>query len=62
MRMCVCKWNRWDSVMVMWVKTRKSEDVKLENLKVIFVTTVIQKTIKIVGVSSIKCEWMIRWN
>jgi hypothetical protein len=31
-------------------------------LKVIFVTTVIQKTIKIVGVSSIKCEWMIRWN
>lgn len=42
--------------MVVWVKTRKSEDVKLENLRVIFVTTAIQKTIKIVGVSSTKCE------
>jgi hypothetical protein len=41
--------------MVMWVRMRKCEDVRLENLKAIFVTTAIQRIIKIVGVSSTKC-------
>ncbi len=60
--MCVCKWNRWDSVMVMWARMKKCEDVNLKKLKVIFVTIAIQKTTEIFGVSSTKCEWMTRWN